>query len=200
VTPEAARWDGAAVLDELRTMAYEGLAFAQSPYDRARYERLRDVVAGAYSALTGLAAAEVDDRFRRDLGTPTPKVGATAVVSDGSGAVLLQRRADDGRWGLPGGWLGPAESPEQAVVREVREETGIEVEVVRLGLVSWLPAALPSRPHSMIGLVYEARPTGGDLRPDHESIEVAWRDPSSVTDWHMEHGERLRAVLEHTGP
>jgi 8-oxo-dGTP pyrophosphatase MutT (NUDIX family) len=191
----AARFDAAAVLDELRTIAYEGLAFAENPYDRTRYERLRDIALDGYTALTGLTKAEVDERFRRDLGSPTPKIGATAVAVDERGLVLLQRRADDGRWGLPGGWLGPSESPEQAVVREVREETGIEVEVVRLALVHWMPAQLPSRPHSMVGLVYEARPTGGELQHDHESLDVAWRDPETVTDWHIEHGEQLRAVL-----
>jgi HAD superfamily hydrolase (TIGR01450 family) len=58
--------------------------------------------------------------------------GVAAVVFDGSGRVLLGRRADNGLWGLPSGRVEPAETVEEAAVREVREETGLEVEVVRL--------------------------------------------------------------------
>ena len=97
-----------------RRLARQGLDYADNPYDRARYERLAELVERAYTDLTGLAAETVSERFRLDLGAPTAKVGTTAVVPDGNGRVLLQRRADDGRWGLPGGWLDPASCPRRA--------------------------------------------------------------------------------------
>jgi mutator protein MutT len=53
-------------------------------------------------------------------------------VHDPAGRLLLVRRGRDphrGRWSLPGGRVEPGETPEQAVVREVREETGLDVEV-----------------------------------------------------------------------
>jgi ADP-ribose pyrophosphatase YjhB (NUDIX family) len=53
--------------------------------------------------------------------------GVTAVVTNETGEILLQRRWDNGDWGLPGGAVKLGESAAQAVVREVREETGIEV-------------------------------------------------------------------------
>jgi ADP-ribose pyrophosphatase YjhB (NUDIX family) len=187
--------DPATALDRLRAIAHEGLAYADNPYDRARYERLAAVVADCYEALTGLEAVEVDERFRRELGTPTAKVGTTAVVPDGHGRVLLQLRSDDARWGLPGGWLDPGETPEQGVVREVREETGLEIEVVRLAAVFSKLAQLPSGPHSMVGLTYLGQAVGGELRPDHEALEVAWRDPQEITEWHTDHGERVHRVL-----
>ena len=46
--------------------------------------------------------------------------------------VLLQRRDDNGRWGLPGGSVEPGESVRTAVIREVHEETGLDVEPLRL--------------------------------------------------------------------
>jgi 8-oxo-dGTP pyrophosphatase MutT (NUDIX family) len=57
--------------------------------------------------------------------------GVAAVIFD-EGRVLLQRRDDTGRWGLPGGGVEPGESVRQALIREVREETGLEVEPLRL--------------------------------------------------------------------
>lgn len=188
--------DPALLLDRLRAIAHEGLAFADNPYDRRRYTQLAELVAEGYEALSGIPAAEVDARFRRELGTPTAKVGTTAVVPDADGRVLLQRREDDGRWGLPGGWLDPGETPEQGILREVLEETGIVVEVERLVVVMPKLARLPSGPHSMVGLTYLCRATGGELRPDHESLEVAWRAPAEVAEWHTDHGRRVALALE----
>lgn len=154
-----------------------------------------------YAELTGLPAAEVEERFARDLGTPTPKVGATAVIPDGTGRVLLDRRADDGRWGLPGGWLGSNEAPAGGVVREVAEETGLAVEVVRLGSVEFRAASLPAAPHGQVGLVYVCRILGGELRRSHESLELAWRDPADpAIEWHVDHGERTLRALAQPGP
>ena len=153
-----------------------------------------------YAELAGLPAAEVGERFARDLGTPTPKVGATAVIPDGEGRVLLDRRADDGRWGLPGGWLGSNEAPAEGVVREVAEETGLTVEVVRLGSVEFRAASLPAAPHGQVGLVYVCRVLGGGLRTSHESLELAWRDPTDpAIEWHLDHGERTLRALAGTG-
>jgi ADP-ribose pyrophosphatase YjhB (NUDIX family) len=55
-----------------------------------------------------------------------------AVVRDGQGRILLQRRSDNGLWGLPGGSVEIGESVTQAIIREVREETGLSVRVDRL--------------------------------------------------------------------
>jgi mutator protein MutT len=55
------------------------------------------------------------------------RAGADALVQNERDEVLLVRRADDGRWAMPGGWVDPGETPEQAVVREVAEETGLQV-------------------------------------------------------------------------
>jgi 8-oxo-dGTP pyrophosphatase MutT (NUDIX family) len=57
---------------------------------------------------------------------------AGAIIADGQGRVLLQRRGDRDMWGLPGGALELGESAAEAVIREVREETGLEVRVERL--------------------------------------------------------------------
>jgi 8-oxo-dGTP pyrophosphatase MutT (NUDIX family) len=50
-----------------------------------------------------------------------------AVVRDARGRVLLQQRTKSGKWNLPGGSIDPGEAPADAVVREVREETGLDV-------------------------------------------------------------------------
>lgn len=93
-------------------------------------------------------------------------VGAFAVVLDEQGGVLLGRRRDGGFWTLPGGGVEEGETPWQAVVRETREETGFDVEVVRLATVDWKQAA------SDIVFVFECGITGGAAATSNETSEV----------------------------
>src|SRR6185437_1778288 len=61
----------------------------------------------------------------------TPLLGAIAVFFDSAGRVLLSERADGRGWNLPAGFVDAGEGPEEAAVRETREETGLEVEIDR---------------------------------------------------------------------
>ena len=113
--------------------------------------------------------------------------GADALVRNGAGQVLLVRRADDGRWAMPGGWVDPGETPAQAAVREVAEETGLTVSEPRL-----LHTEL--RPES-VHFTYGCRLDGGEPRVSEESLEVAFRDPDDVQEWHTDHRARLHSAL-----
>ena len=59
-------------------------------------------------------------------------VGCGVLIEDEAGRLLLQKRSDTGEWCVPGGAMEPVESFEEAAVRELREETGITVEKLRL--------------------------------------------------------------------
>jgi ADP-ribose pyrophosphatase YjhB (NUDIX family) len=113
--------------------------------------------------------------------------GADALVRDARGRVLLVRRADDGRWAMPGGWVDPGETPEQAVVREVAEETGLQVSAPRLLHTEQRPASV----HYTFGCTLD----GGDLRPSDESLEVAFVWPDEIDQWHTDHQRRLATAL-----
>ena len=69
------------------------------------------------------------------------------------------------------------------------------VEVERLTDVRGRRASLPAAPHSQVGLTYLCRVVSGQPRADHESLEVAWKHPAEVAEWHADHGERVRATL-----
>lgn len=93
---------------------------------------------------------------------------AYAVIFDAAGRVLLCHRADADFWNLPGGGVESGETPWDAVVREVREETGLEVVVERLaGLYSWA-----SRDEMIYSFV--CRMTGGVLTESDESDDLGY--------------------------
>jgi hypothetical protein len=120
------------LLDELRTIARNGLTYAENEYDRQRYERLLELTSQQYADYLDLPVGLVKERLQAETGYITPKVGADAAIFDDEGRILLMQRTDDQRWCLPCGWLEPNESPQEAVVRETWEETGLHVEPVAL--------------------------------------------------------------------
>ena len=72
--------------------------------------------------------------LRRLVGPrPLILVGAAVILQDRAGGILLQRRTDDGLWGLPGGIMEPGEGLEDTARRELKEEVGLEVG----GLLLW---------------------------------------------------------------
>jgi ADP-ribose pyrophosphatase YjhB (NUDIX family) len=102
--------------------------------------------------------------------------------ADGRPRILLLRRAVEpgrGGWDLPAGYLEANESPEEAALRETREEAGFGVELVRLvGIYT-------SRPGNAVSAVYLARPVGGGpaVVTDAESDDHAWVAREEVPDW-----------------
>jgi 8-oxo-dGTP diphosphatase len=128
------------------------------------------------------------------------RVSATAFIRE-NGRVLLQRRSDNGYWNLPGGGLELGESLAQACLREVREETGLEIEIVRLIGVYSAPEMTTMRyPDGRViqyvtGL-FECRVTGGKLELDHESTALDWFDPLELpTPFSPNHIPRIRDAL-----
>lgn len=183
------------LLDEIATIARNGLNFSENPYDRERYERLLALASQYYGQALDLPPEEVRQRLSAELGYITPKVGADAAIFDQDGKILLVRRADDGRWCLPCGWVDPNEAPAAAAVREVKEETGLEVRVLQLVNVFARPPGAGFGPHSAVAVVYLCEITGGELQISHESLEARYWRIEEVPTWHEMH--RIYASSAH---
>lgn len=103
--------------------------------------------------------------------------GVTALVRDEAGRVLLGRRADNGLWALPSGIAEPAETMAATCVREVLEETGVEIEVVDLiSIHTTQPVVYPNGDRTVfVDHFFGCRAVGGQARvADDESTEVGW--------------------------
>jgi ADP-ribose pyrophosphatase YjhB (NUDIX family) len=184
------------LLEEVQALARTGLHFCDDPFDQERYERLLSLAVTGVAERTGLDAGEVRRRFAREVGCITPKVGADGVVLDDQDRVLLERRADDGRWGLLSGWVEPNENPADTVVREAREEVGLTIRVDRLAGVRSRPATAENGPHSMVAVIFLCSIVGpADIICNHEVIEARWWAVDDVVDWHMDHEHFARAAL-----
>ncbi|HEX6212702.1 MAG TPA: NUDIX domain-containing protein [Methylomirabilota bacterium] len=133
---------------------------------------------------SGHAAAglKLERDWDRALGV---RAAVSAVIFDGRGRLLLQQRSDGGQWGLPGGSVEIGESLRDAVIREVREETGLRVSVRRLiGVYSEPRRQVVRYPDGnvwhYVSVCFECAVRGGRLTTGDETLALAYVLPARL--------------------
>lgn len=121
---------------------------------------------------------------------------ASAIVTDEQGRILLVKRRDNTLWALPGGGHDIGESIEQTAIREVKEETGLDVEVTGLVGIYTNPnhivAFTDGEVRQQFSLCFTTELRGGELAIDHESTDIAWTTPADIGQLDMHPSMRLR--------
>jgi ADP-ribose pyrophosphatase YjhB (NUDIX family) len=116
---------------QIQAISQIGLTYAKDPYDIERYEQLRNLSIEIVNEYTNAGVPLLKEAFANEKGYATPKVDIRGVVFRGDRILLVKEKADGG-WSLPGGWADIGLSPKEVAVKEVREESGFEVEPVKL--------------------------------------------------------------------
>jgi len=116
---------------QLMAIAQNGLSYASNPFDVERYQSIRQIAAAIIAGHTDAEPEQVVDLFSEEIGYATPKVDVRGAVFRDQ-AILLVKERQDGRWTVPGGWADVNESPREAVVREIREESGYHTRALKL--------------------------------------------------------------------
>lgn len=139
----------------------------------------------------------IDDPNAPKINSVVPSV--VAVVQDQDGRVLMIHKTDNNLWALPGGGHEPGESIADTVVREVKEETGYDVEVETLTGTYTNPRHVMAyddgEVRQQFSIAFRARLIGGEARTSSESKEVAWLTPDQINRLDLHPSMRLR--LEH---
>jgi ADP-ribose pyrophosphatase YjhB (NUDIX family) len=155
--------------ETLSAIARTGLGFTQSLYEQERFEEVLKVASDIRAA--AIEEAESEALYEEWLSTVgqgvagyvTPKVAVAAIVGNERGELLLTQRSDSGIWLYPVGWADVGYSPSEIAVKEVYEETGIEVEPVSLiTVLDGLRLGFARVP--MYSLVFHCRMLGGELK------------------------------------
>ncbi|MHB8671163.1 MAG: NUDIX hydrolase N-terminal domain-containing protein [Acidimicrobiales bacterium] len=169
------RWSEA-----LSGIARTGLGFTQSLYERERFEEVLRVAADMrVAAGHELGTDSLVEEWMAAVGEGvagyvTPKVAVGAVVGNERNEILLVQRADSGVWLYPTGWADVGYSPSEVAAKEVLEETGIEIEPVRLiAVLDGLRLGFTRTP--LYSLVFHCRALGGTLAAHPlECADVGW--------------------------
>lgn len=121
---------------------------------------------------------------------------ASAVVADEAGRILLARRTDNDLWTIPGGAMDPGESIAETAVREVKEETGLDVEVVSLVGIYSNPRHVveyaDGEVRQQFSVCFACRPIAGEPTPSDETTEVGYFAPEAIEHLDMHPSIRLR--------
>jgi ADP-ribose pyrophosphatase YjhB (NUDIX family) len=112
-------------------VAQNGLTYASNPFDIDRYQSIRSIAAAILADHTLADQPRIENLFAQEVGYATPKVDVRGVVFRDQ-VLLLVKERQDGGWTLPGGWADVNESPSEAVVREVFEESGYRTRASKL--------------------------------------------------------------------
>jgi ADP-ribose pyrophosphatase YjhB (NUDIX family) len=125
--------------------------------------------------------------------------GGSAVITDDHGRILMQRRSDSGNWALPGGVMDIGETLQQCVVREVKEETGLDIEITGLLGIYTDPAHVIAYADGEVrqefNVTYLGRVVGGAITVSPESTEVRFIDPAEFS--HIPIHDTVRLRLHH---
>ena len=115
---------------EIQSLAQAGLAYTNNVYDIERYERLREISAEIIEEKSNINLEKVKDLFCNETGYQTPKIDTRAVIFKDDKILLTHE--NNGTWSLPGGWCDVLESVGSNTIKEVKEETGLDVETIKI--------------------------------------------------------------------
>lgn len=166
----------------LQAIAQGGLTYSRDKYDLERFQQVRDLAADIVSQCSDICLDRVKDLFCCEKGYQTPKVDVRAVIIE-DGRILLVREQIDGKWSMPGGWAEVDLSLSENVVKETKEEAGLDVTAERLIAVLDARRRNPApAPYGIYKMLVECRRTGGSFAPNIETSECGFFSPEALPD------------------
>ena len=115
---------------EIQSLAQAGLTYTDNVYDIERCERLREIAAEIIEEKSNISLEKVKDLFCNENGYQTPKIDTRAAIFKDDKILLTHE--NNGTWSLPGGWCDVLESVASNTIKEVKEETGLDVETIKI--------------------------------------------------------------------
>lgn len=165
------RWLAWAV--ELQGLAQAGLYYAQDRFDVERFERIREISAEMVSFKSEVGVDKVKDLFCSEIGYQTPKLDTRAAIFEDDKILLVKEM--NGMWALPGGWVDVGVSVKENVIKEAKEEAGLDV------TADMVIAVQDREKHNYPAYVYKickifvlCTATGGKFEKNNETIDSAY--------------------------
>lgn len=173
------------IAQRLHALAQTGLAFTETDYDKERYAEIRDISLRLFSVMSDVPIEQILRLFPSETGYQTPKVDIRAVIFRGKDELLMvQEKADNHRWAIPGGWADVGYTPFEVAEKEVLEETGLKVKAVRLlAVFDKKKHPHPAQPWYVYKFFILCEVTGGSLVSNtSETSGVAWVRFENISD------------------
>jgi ADP-ribose pyrophosphatase YjhB (NUDIX family) len=168
------------ILDEikrLKAISEIGLLYSTNDYDLERYTELREIWIRLSQAVSGHSTESLQEIFPLSKEYPTAKVDIRGMLISDERKILLVKERADGRWSLPGGWADVGYTPREIIVKEFKEETGLEVTPARLlAVFDKRKHPHPPNPFYIYKLAFHCLPVSGDLMKGFDILDVDYFD------------------------
>lgn len=119
-------------INRIKAIAGTGLLYVTSEYDKERYEELLHISVRLMSEVSGHSVENLKVNFPLVKDYPTAKVDIRGIVLNADKKILMVKESSDKQWSLPGGWADIGHSPSETIVKECKEETGLDVKPNKL--------------------------------------------------------------------
>ena len=163
------------IIKRIKSIAETGLVYAEGEYDKERYEELREISLRLMSKMSGQSFSKLDSFFLPQLDYPTPKVDVRGFVLNEKDEILMAQESIDGKWTIPGGWADVGNTPTEVAIKEIKEETGLDAEIVRLlAIYDKQRHQHPPEPYYIYKLMFFCRITGGKLQAGFDMLNANW--------------------------
>lgn len=160
----------------IQAISQSGLHFAENYFDRDRYEELRTLSVRLAGTICDTEPEKLKALFTNETGFQTPKVDIRSVVIK-EGKILMVREKIDGKYSVPGGFADINYSPAEVAVKEVREETGLNVRFNRvLAIADTDRHGFPPLPYHYYKLVMLCDLIDGELSDSIETTAAGFFD------------------------
>ncbi len=154
---------------ELQSLAQAGLYYGRDRFDLERYERIRSIAAEMISYKTEIPTEKVEGLFCNETGYQTPKLDTRAAIFQDGKILLVQE--NNGTWSMPGGWVDVDVSVGENVVKEVKEEAGLDVKTdLVIAVQDREKHNLPVYAHKVCKIFVLCSVIGGSFKKNIETV------------------------------
>lgn len=176
---ENSKWLDWAV--ELQSLAQSALYYCKDKYDIERFERIREIAAEMVSLQSDIPVNKVKDLFCSEVGYQTPKLDCRAAIFESNKILLVKEQ--NGLWSLPGGWVDVDLSVKENIIKEVKEEAGLDVTADRVIAVQDREKHnLPLYAYKICKIFALCTVTGGSFTPNIETVDSGYFPLDALPD------------------
>ncbi len=162
------------IAQQLQSIAQAGLTYTENKYDVERYGQIMHLSKEIIADHSGISMEKLDYIFDLEEGYLTPKVDVRAVICR-ENKLLMVKEDTDGRWALPGGWADVGLTASEVAIKEVREESGLEVRVEKLlAVLDKKCHPHPPEPYYVYKMFFHCHEVGGTLTTGIETSEIGF--------------------------
>lgn len=164
-------------IKKLKAIADVGLLYSNNEYDKERYSALQNISFKLLNIVSGKSIEGLKESFPSVKDYPTPKVDIRGLLLSPDKKILLIKESADDKWSLPCGWADIGETPKEVIVKEFKEETGLDViPKALLAVFDKRMHAHPPQPFYVYKMIFYCEPVSMRINKGFDVLDAGYFD------------------------